>query len=33
MDIFLRNIDSVATQKVDELAKENRTSRQQFLKE
>lgn len=33
MDIFLRNIDSVAMQKVDALAKENGMSRQQFLKE
>lgn len=33
MDIFLRNIDPVAMQKVDELAKENGMSRQQFLKE
>jgi len=33
MDIFLRNIDPVALQKVDELAKENGMSRQQFLKE
>ncbi|HES8073972.1 TPA: hypothetical protein VPA43_001815 [Streptococcus pyogenes] len=33
MDIFLRNIDLVAMQKVDELAKENGMSRQQFLKE
>ena len=32
MDIFLRNIDPVAMQKVDELAKENGMSRQQFLK-
>ncbi|KRF47285.1 hypothetical protein ASG98_17235 [Bacillus sp. Soil531] len=33
MDIFLRNIDPVAMQKVDELAKENGMSRQKFLKE
>jgi hypothetical protein len=33
MDIFLRNIDPVAMQKVDELGKENGMSRQQFLKE
>ncbi|MEJ9307279.1 hypothetical protein ABEW33_28905 [Priestia megaterium] len=33
MDIFLRNIDPVAMKKVDELAKENGMSRQQFLKE
>ncbi|AEN92078.1 MULTISPECIES: hypothetical protein [Priestia] len=33
MDIFLRNIDAVAMQKVDELAKENGMSRQKFLKE
>ncbi|GAB1768921.1 hypothetical protein [Priestia megaterium] len=33
MDIFLRNIDPIAMQKVDELSKENRMSRQQFLKE
>lgn len=33
MDIFLRNIDSVAMQKIDELAKENGMSRQKFLKE
>jgi len=33
MDIFLRNIDPVAMRKVDELAKENGMSRQQFLKE
>jgi hypothetical protein len=33
MDIFLRNIDPVAMQKVDALAKENGMSRQQFLKE
>ncbi|MEW4212043.1 hypothetical protein Q0O85_26255 [Priestia megaterium] len=33
MDIFLRNIDPVAMQKVDELAKENEMFRQQFLKE
>ncbi|PGT77323.1 hypothetical protein [Priestia megaterium] len=33
MDIFLRNIDPAAMQKVDELAKENGMSRQQFLKE
>lgn len=33
MDIFLRNIDRVAMQKVDALAKENGMSRQQFLKE
>jgi hypothetical protein len=32
MDIFLQNIDPVAMQKVDELAKENGMSRQQFLK-
>ncbi|MED4183578.1 hypothetical protein [Priestia megaterium] len=33
MDIFLRNIDPVAMQKVDKIAKENGMSRQQFLKE
>ncbi|MGN2275035.1 hypothetical protein [Priestia megaterium] len=33
MDIFLRNIDPVAMQKVDEPAKENGMSRQLFLKE
>ncbi|WP_374149448.1 hypothetical protein [Priestia megaterium] len=33
MDIFLRNIDPVTMQKVDELAKENGMSRQKFLKE
>jgi hypothetical protein len=33
MDIFLRNIDPVAIQKVDELSKENGMSRQKFLKE
>ncbi|MBX9988386.1 hypothetical protein [Priestia aryabhattai] len=33
MDIFLRNIDPVAMQKVDEIAKENGMSRQKFLKE
>jgi len=33
MDIFLRNIDPVAMQKVDELAKENGMSRQKILKE
>jgi nucleoside 2-deoxyribosyltransferase len=33
MDIFLRNIDPVAMQKVDELAKKNEMSRRRFLKE
>lgn len=33
MDIFLRNIDPVAMQKIDELAKERKMSRQRFLQE
>jgi len=32
MDMFLRNIDPVAVKKIDELAKEKKISRQEFLK-
>lgn len=33
MDLFLRNIDPAFMQKIDELAKEYKMSRQKFLKE
>jgi hypothetical protein len=32
MDMFLRNIDPVAVKKIDEIAKEKKISRQEFLK-
>lgn len=32
MDIFLRNIDPIAVKKIDEIAKEKKISRQEFLK-
>lgn len=33
MDIFLRNIDPAAMQKINELVKGHKVSRQRFLKE
>ncbi|WP_274596568.1 MULTISPECIES: hypothetical protein [Priestia] len=33
MDIFLRNINPAAMQKINELVKEHQVSRQRFLKE
>ncbi|WP_243495759.1 hypothetical protein [Priestia aryabhattai] len=33
MNIFLGNTDPISMQKIDELAKENEVSRQQFLRE
>lgn len=33
MDIFLRNIDPSAMQKINELVKEHKVSRQRFSKE
>ena len=32
MDVFLRNIDPIAVKKIDEIAKEKKISRQEFLK-
>ncbi|MGE6832848.1 hypothetical protein ACQKGA_23965 [Priestia megaterium] len=32
MDMFLRNIDPIAVKKIDEIAKEKKISRQEFLK-
>ncbi|MED4241190.1 hypothetical protein [Priestia megaterium] len=32
MDMFLRNIDPFAVKKIDEIAKEKKISRQEFLK-
>ncbi|MGE1198363.1 hypothetical protein ACQJ18_27130 [Priestia megaterium] len=32
MDMFLRNIDPISVKKIDEIAKEKKISRQEFLK-